>query len=330
MMLQKLLYQIALYSIFILTGGVMSGQLMAQGNDAYPSKSIKIIVPVSAGGSTDKLARLLAEKLSVAWKQSVIVENVTGAGGSIGATQVAKSKPDGYTLLLHSDAVVLNLSLLSKPTYSLSDLTGVVKVAANPQILVVRPGLGVSTLKEYAELIKSKPGIISVGLPTNGGIGHISHEILSKALNLNVNYVPYPGGSPAAIAVMGEHVDATMITTAAVTEFIKAKKLVPIAVTTTYRSSALPDVPTISESGVPGFNVESWQGILAPASTPKEIVRKINRDTLLILESTEFKKQIEVMGYGVSPGSADQFNASLNDELKRYTQVIKEAKITLK
>ena len=288
MMLQKLLYQIALYSIFILTGGVMSGQLMAQGNDAYPSKSIKIIVPVSAGGSTDKLARLLAEKLSVAWKQSVIVENVTGAGGSIGATQVAKSKPDGYTLLLHSDAVVLNLALLSKPNYSLSDFTGVVKVAANPQILVVRPGLGVSTLKEYAELIKSKPGIISVGLPTNGGIGHISHEILSKALNLNVNYVPYPGGSPAAIAVMGEHVDATMITTAAVTEFIKAKKLVPIAVTTTYRSSALPDVPTISESGVPGFNVESWQGILAPASTPKEIVRKINRDTLLILESTEF------------------------------------------
>jgi len=326
----KLFSRIALYSVWILAGGFMSGHLMAQSSDAYPSKPVRIIVPVSAGGSTDRLARLLAEKLSVTWKQPVIVENVTGAGGSIGATQAAKSKPDGYTLLLHSDAVVLNLALLSKPNYSLSDLTGVVKVAANPQILVVRPGLGVSTLKEYAELIKSKPGIISVGLPTNGGIGHISHEMLSKALNLNVNYVPYPGGGPAALAVMGEHVDATMITTAAVTEFIKAKKLVPIAVTTSYRSSALPDVPTISESGVPGFSVESWQGILAPASTPKEVVRKINRDTLLILENPDFKKQIEAMGYGVSSGSPEQFNASLNDELKRYTQVIKDAKITLK
>ncbi|WP_082784025.1 Bug family tripartite tricarboxylate transporter substrate binding protein [Polynucleobacter sinensis] len=302
----------------------------AHGNEIYPSKPVKIIIPVSAGGSTDRLARLVAEKLSVTWKQPVIVENMTGAGGAIGAAYVAKSKPDGYTLLLHSDAVVLNLALIAKPSYSLSDLTGVVKVAANPQILVVRPGLGVTTLKEYADLVRSKPGIISVGLPTNGGIGHISHEMLRKALQLNVNYIPYPGGGPAALAVMGDHVDATMITTAAVTEFIKAKKLVPIAVTTSYRSLALPDVPTIAESGVPGFNVESWQGILAPAGTPKEIVRKINRDTLAILENPEFKKQVEAMGYGVSSGSPEQFTASLNDELKRYTQVIKEAGITLK
>lgn len=302
----------------------------AHGNEIYPSKPVKIIIPVSAGGSTDRLARLVAEKLSVTWKQPVIVENMTGAGGAIGAAYVAKSKPDGYTLLLHSDAVVLNLALIAKPSYSLGDLTGVVKVAANPQILVVRPGLGVTTLKEYADLVRSKPGIISVGLPTNGGIGHISHEMLRKALQLNVNYIPYPGGGPAALAVMGDHVDATMITTAAVTEFIKAKKLVPIAVTTSYRSLALPDVPTIAESGVPGFNVESWQGILAPAGTPKEIVRKINRDTLAILENPEFKKQVEAMGYGVSSGSPEQFTASLNDELKRYTQVIKEAGITLK
>lgn len=326
----KLFSRMLLCGIWTLSATVLSGQAIAQGNEVYPSKPVKIIVPVSPGGSTDRLARLVAEKLSATWKQPVIVENVTGAGGSIGATQAAKAKPDGYTLLLHSDAVILNLALLSKPTYSLNDLTGVVKVAANPQILVVRPSLGVNTLKEYADLIRSKPGLISVGLPTNGGIGHISHEMLSKALNLNVNYIPYPGGGPAALAVMGDHVDATMITTAAVTEFIKAKKLTPIAVTTSYRSSALPDVPTIAESGVPGFSVESWQGILAPASTPKDIVKKINRDTLAILENPDFKKQIEAMGYGVSSGSADQFSASLADELKRYTQVIKEAKITLK
>lgn len=325
------LYKIVKHHLYLLTGLLLIAlHGVAHGNETYPSRPVKIIVPVSAGGSTDRLARLVAEKLSVTWKQPVIVENMTGAGGSIGAAQVAKSKPDGYTLLLHSDAVVLNLTLIAKPSYSLSDLTGVVKVAANPQILVVRPGLGVTTLKEYAELIRSKPGIITVGLPTNGGIGHISHEMLRKALQLNVNYIPYPGGGPAALAVMGDHVDATMITTAAVTEFIKAKKLVPIAVTTSYRSSALPDVPTIAESGVPGFSVESWQGILAPAGTPKEIVKKINRDTLAILENPDFKKQVEAMGYGISSGSPEQFTASLNDELKRYTQVIKEAGITLK
>lgn len=300
------------------------------GNEIYPVKPVKIIVPVSAGGSTDRLARLIAEKLSVMWKQPVIVENMTGAGGSIGAAYVAKSKPDGYTLLLHSDAVVLNLALLSKSPYSLSDLTGVVKIAANPQILVVRPSLGINTLKEYSELIKSKPGVITVGLPTNGGIGHISHEMLRKALKLDVNYIPYPGGGPAALAVMGDHVDATMITTAAVTEFIKAKKLIPIAVTTSYRSSALPDVPTIAELGVPGFNVESWQGILAPAGTPKTIVKKINRDVLTILENPEFQKQVEAMGYGIASGSPEQFTSSLNDDLKRYSQVIKEAGIGLK
>lgn len=316
--------------------GVIVGILMitthgiAYSDEIYPTRPVKIIVPVSAGGSTDRLARLVAEKLSTNWKQPVIVENMTGAGGSIGATYVAKSKPDGYTLLLHSDAVVLNLALLSKPSYSLKDLTGVVKIAANPQILVVRPGLNISTLKEYSDLIRSKPGVITVGLPTNGGIGHISHEMLRKALKLDVNYIPYPGGGPAALAVMGDHVDATMITTAAVTEFIKAKKLIPIAVTTSYRSSALPDVPTIAEAGVPGFSVESWQGILAPAGTPKAIIRKINRDVMAILENPDFQKQVEAMGYGIASGSSEQFTATLNDELKRYTQVIKEAGITLK
>ena len=318
------------------TLGVVIGFLLfisysfAQGNEIYPLRPVKIIVPVSAGGSTDRLARLIAEKLSVIWKQPVIVENMTGAGGSIGAAYVAKSKPDGYILLLHSDAVVLNLALLSKPPYSLNDLTGVAKIAANPQILVVRPGLGVTTLKEYSDLIKSKPGVITVGLPTNGGIGHISHEMLRKSLKLDVNYIPYPGGGPAALAVMGDHVDATMITTAAVTEFIKAKKLTPIAVTTSYRSAALPDVPTISEAGVPGFSVESWQGILAPAGTPKAIVKKINRDIMTILENPEFQKQVEVMGYGIASGSPEQFTSSLNDELKRYSQVIKESGIGLK
>jgi tripartite-type tricarboxylate transporter receptor subunit TctC len=225
--------------------------------------------------------------------------------------------------------VVLNVALRKKQTYSLNDLSGVVRAIVNPQILVVRPTLGVKTFKQYVELIKAKPGQISVALPTSGGIAHIAHDMMRQDLGLDVNYIPFPGGGPAALAVMGGHVDATVITMAAVTEYIKAGRLTPLAVTTSYRSPALPDVPTVAESGLAGFDIESWQGILAPAATPRAIIDKINRDVLAILANPEIRNKIESMGYGVASGTPKEFDVSLRDELKRYTQVIKSAGITL-
>ncbi|RZS78761.1 Bug family tripartite tricarboxylate transporter substrate binding protein [Pigmentiphaga kullae] len=296
---------------------------------AFPAKTVRMVVPVSAGGSTDKIARLLAEKLNAKWGQAVVVENVTGAGGSIGAAQVAKAAPDGYTLLLHSDAVVLNTALLKKPPYTLKDFSGVVRAIANPQILVVRPTLGVKTFQQYLALAKKSPGQVTVGLPTSGGIAHIAHEMIQAQTGIDVNYIPYPGGGPAAVDVMGGHIDATMITMAAVTEFIKAGRLVPLAVTTSYRSAALPDVPTVAESGVPGFDVESWQGILAPARTPAAVVEKINRDVMEILRQPDIKAQVESMGYGVAGGTPAEFDKSLRQDLERYSKVIKDARITL-
>ena len=299
------------------------------GPGTFPGKTVRFIVPVSAGGSTDKIARVLAEKLAIAWGHPVLVENITGAGGSIGASRVAKSKPDGYTLLLHSDAVVLNQALYATPNYSLDDFAGVIRAIVNPQILVVRPTLGIKTFQQYVELVKSKPGEVSVALPTAGGIAHIAHEMINQKLGLKVNYIPYAGGAPAATDVMGGHVDATVITTAAVTEYIKSGRLVPLAVTTNYRSPALPDVPSISEVGIPGFDVESWQGILAPVATPRNIVEKINRDVTAILANPDVRKQIESLGYGVSGGTPQAFDASLRSDLKRYTAVIKAAGISL-
>jgi tripartite-type tricarboxylate transporter receptor subunit TctC len=247
-------------AIFLSFAGVsLSTSLFAQ-TDSYPQRSVRIVVPVSAGGSTDKIARLIAEKLSTAWGQTVVVENVTGAGGAIGASQVARSKPDGYTLVLHSDAIVLNTILMKNPPYTLNDLTGVMRVVVNPQVLVSNPNFQAKTFKEYVEYAKTNSGKISLGLPTSGGIAHIAHEVLAKAADIKVNYIPYKGGAPAALDTMAGHIDATVITLAAVTEQIKGGKLRALAVTTDYRSPVFPDVPTMAESGYPAVNIESWQG----------------------------------------------------------------------
>ncbi|HEY9280254.1 MAG TPA: tripartite tricarboxylate transporter substrate-binding protein [Eoetvoesiella sp.] len=295
---------------------------------AYPERSVRVVVPVSAGGSTDKIARLLAEKLGALWNQPVVVENLTGAGGAVGAAQVSRSKPDGYTLVFHSDAIVLNTILLKKPPYTLEDLTGVIRPVVNPQVLVANPSFEAKTFKEYVALAKKKPGEISLGLPTSGGIAHIAHEVLADEANIDVNYIPYSGGAPAALDVMGGHINATVITLAAVTEYIKTGKLRALAVTTDYRSPVFPDLPTMIESGYPGVNFESWQGLLAPKGTPLEIIEKINKDVTQIVTDPKTKAQIEAMGFGVSTNTAPQFNVMLKEVHKKYGDVIRNAGIT--
>lgn len=295
--------------------------------DAYPQRSVRIVVPVSAGGSTDKIARLIAEKLSTAWGQTVIVENVTGAGGAIGAAQVARAKPDGYTLVLHSDAIVLNTILIKNPPYTLNDLTGVMRLVVNPQVLVSNPNFEAKTFKEYIEYAKKNPGKLSMGLPTSGGIAHIAHEVLAKAADIKVNYIPYKGGAPAALDAMAGHIDATVITLAAVSEQIKGGKLRALAVTTDYRSPVFPDVPTMAESGYPAVNIESWQGMLAPKGTPSAILEKINKDVVAIVRDPANVKQIEALGFSVSTNSVPAFNTMLQDVRKKYSEIIKQAGI---
>lgn len=311
---------------FSIAGASLSASLFAQ-TDSYPQRSVRIVVPVSAGGSTDKIARLIAEKLSTAWGQTVVVENVTGAGGAIGASQVARSKPDGYTLVLHSDAIVLNTILMKNPPYTLNDLTGVMRVVVNPQVLVSNPNFQAKTFKEYVDYAKKNPGKISLGLPTSGGIAHIAHEVLAKAADIKVNYIPYKGGAPAALDTMAGHIDATVITLAAVTEQIKGGKLRALAVTTDYRSPVFPDVPTMAESGYPAVNIESWQGILAPKGTPTAILEKINKDVVAIVRDSANIKQIEALGFSVSVNSVPAFNAMLQDVRKKYAEIITQAGI---
>lgn len=296
----------------------------------FPSKTVRLVVPYSAGGSADKIARLLAEELGKVWNQSVVVENIPGAGGSIATSQVVRSAADGHTLLVFGESAALNTILLKNPGYARQDLAGVVRAVVSPQILVVRPSLGVSNLQQYLELAKKQPGQIALGLPAAGGIAQIAHEVINQEADISVNFIPYPGGAPAAVDVIGGHIDGTMITLAAVTEYVRAGRLTPIAVTTPYRSAALPDVPTVAESGLAGYAVESWQGLIAPAATPKPVLNKINRDVQALLQQPEIRQKAADLGFGFAefhdPADVD---AVLQREYDVYSEIIRSAGITL-
>ena len=299
--------------------------------DSFPNKPVRIIVPVAPGGSADKLTRTLADKLAALWGQSVVVENVAGASGTIGAAKVAKAAPDGYTLLQQGEGLTLNGLLFAQLPYDTQKaFTPIIKAVVNPQVLVVNPGTGLNTLGDYLARAKAKPQSISLGLPGNGGIAHVAHEILTQETGAKVNYIPYPGGGPAALDVLGGHTDATLITLAAVTEYVRAGKLRALAVTTPYRSDALPQVPTMAEAGVPGFSVESWQGYFAPAGTPPPIVAKINRDLQTVLQAPDVRAQLEHMGFKVAGGSPADLGQSLQSERPRYARAIQSAGLSLR
>ncbi|MPT50763.1 MULTISPECIES: tripartite tricarboxylate transporter substrate binding protein [Delftia] len=299
--------------------------------ESFPNKPVRIIVPVAPGGSADKLTRTLADKLAALWGQSVVVENVAGASGTIGAAKVAKAAPDGYTLLQQGEGLTLNGLLFAQLPYDTQKaFTPIIKAVVNPQVLVVNPGTGLNTLGDYLARAKAKPQSISLGLPGNGGIAHVAHEILTQETGAKVNYIPYPGGGPAALDVLGGHTDATLITLAAVTEYVRAGKLRALAVTTPYRSDALPQVPTMAEAGVPGFSVESWQGYFAPAGTPAPIVAKINRDLQTVLQAPDVRAQLEHMGFKVAGGSPADLGQSLQSERPRYARAIQSAGLSLR
>lgn len=299
---------------------------------SFPDKPVRIIVPVAAGGSADKLTRTLAERLSVLWGQSVVVENIAGASGTIGAAKVAKAAPDGYTLLQQGEGLTLNGILFRALPYDTNkSFTPIVKAVVSPQVLVVNPGTGLNTLADYLARAKAQPESISLALPGNGGIAHVAHEILAQETGAKVNYIPYPGGGPAAVDVIAGHANATLITLAAVTEYVRAGRLRALAVTTAYRSPALPQVPTVAEAAqLPGFSVESWQGYFAPEGTPQAVVQKINRDINLVLQSPEIRAQLEAQGFKVAGGTSADLAKSLQAEQPLYAHAIKTAGLALR
>ncbi len=289
------------------------------------------MVPVAAGGSADKLARTLAQKLGEKWRQSVVVENQPGASSAIGNAAVAHARGDGYTLLLAGDALSLNALQASVPYDPVKDLQGVTKAVVNPQLLVVRPGLGVKTFQEFVALVKQRPGEISLALPGGtGSLQHLAVELLNERMGAKTNQIPYPGGGPATLDVLGGHVDAMLITLAAATENVRSGKLVALAVTTPTRSGALPDVPTMQEAGLPDYAVESWQGLSVPASTPRAVVDRINRDVVAVLREPDTAALLENLGFTIAATPPEAVDQTVRDDIATYRRIIASADVKLK
>ena len=292
---------------------------------AYPTHSIRLVVPFPAGGTTDILARAAAQKLSESLGQSVVVDNRPGAAGNIGADIVAKSAPDGYTLLMGTVGThAINPGLYAKMPYDhVKDFVPVVLVAGVPNVLAVNPAFPVNSVAELIALAKSKPGTINFASSGSGTSIHMSGELFKAMAGVDMTHVPYKGSSPALTDLMGGQVQIMFDNLPSALPLIKAGKLRAIAVTSLKRAAALPDVPTISESGLPGFEASSWFGVLAPAGTPAPVVAKINADVNKWLQSPEARDQLLAQGANAAGGTPEQFAAHIHAETEKWAKVVK-------
>lgn len=300
--------------------------------DSFPNKNLRIIVSASVGGSSDKLARTIAQKLDEKWGVRTIVENHPGGGGSIANNIVAKAKPDGYTLLLAGDGLSIEAAQTSRklPYDPLKDFTGVIKAVVNPLLIMVRPDLPVNNFKEYLEFLKANQGKTSLALSgAKNSHQHLAIELLSQLTDVPITVIPSLGGGPAMLDVMGGHIDAQIITLAAATENVRAGKLKGLGVTTPFRSQALPDVPTLQESGIDGYAFQSWQGLVAPAGTPDAVVQKIYSTVAEILNDPINKQALEDLGFIVTASAPDELNKTIQEDRVFYGEVANKANIKL-
>jgi tripartite-type tricarboxylate transporter receptor subunit TctC len=292
---------------------------------SYPNHAIRLVVPFPAGGTTDILARAAAQKLTETLGQSVVVDNRPGAGGNIGSELVAKAAPDGYTLLMGTVGThAINPSLYTKMPYDhIKDFVPVVLVAGVPNVLVVNPSLPINSVADLIKLAKAKPGTINFASSGSGTSIHLSGELFKTMAGVDMTHVPYKGSAPALQDLMGGQVQIMFDNLPSSLALIKAGKLRAIAVTSLKRAPALPDVPTIAESGLPGFEASSWFGILAPAGTPAPIVAKINAEVNKWLQSPDAKEQLLAQGAEAAGGSPEQFVAHIRAETDKWAKVVK-------
>lgn len=297
---------------------------------SWPSKPIKIVVPSPPGGSTDQLARLVGQRLQAAWGQSVLIENKPGAGLRLGAEFVAKSAPDGYTFLMGAVHHSIAQAVYTKRTYELQrDLTPVSVVAVVPNVLIVPAELPVNNVAELIALAKKQPGKLSYGSTGLGTAHHLIGEQFNDMTGVNIVHVPYKGSAPALVDLIGGQIQIMFDTVASCLPHIKSGKLRPLAVATARRSSALPEVPTLAESGLAGFDIASWFGLMAPAGTPADYVHKVQAEVAKMLATPETRAQLATMGAEPVGNTPEQMKQQIDAEVKRFGELATKAKLQL-
>jgi tripartite-type tricarboxylate transporter receptor subunit TctC len=301
---------------------------VAQDAASFPNRPVKWIVPYAAGGSADLRARQIASRLADMWGQPVVVEPRAGAGGVLGTDLLAKSAPDGYTMGMGNFApLAVNVSLMKSLPYNPQrDFAPVVLIERGPLVLMVNPSSPAKTVKELIALARAKPGM-GFASSGNGGSHHLSGEMFKAMAGIDIQHIPYKGGAPAASDLMGGHVDMMFELTYAAMPAIKGGKLRPLAVTSSERLSVLPDVPTMIEAGIPGFESSNWQGVIVPAGTPRDIVQKLNVSINKVLAMPEIRDILVGQGNQVGGGTPDEFAAMIRAETAKWAKVVKDAKI---
>ena len=299
---------------------------------AYPNKPIRLVVGFAPGGSTDIVARIVAQRLSERLGQNVLVENKAGAGGTIGTDSVAKALPDGYTLTLGTTSThAIAPGAYSKLPYDpMADFTQISLVAVTPYLLVVNPQVKANNLAQFVTLVKAQAGKLNYASAGNGTATHLAMEMLKDAAGIDLLHVPYRGNAPADLAILGGEVQAVFGSMPALLQNTKAGKVRPLAVGTLVRSPALPDVPTVAESGYPGFEASLWLGIMGPANMPRPIVERLHKELVAIVATPEFKAAMDANGAeALSSKSPDEFRDLLRGQIAKFVKITKALAIKL-
>ena len=307
---------------------VIAGSALAAGPGGYPNKPVKVVVPFAPAGPTDVMARLIAQKLSESLGQQFYVENHAGAGGNIGMMQVAKSAPDGYTLLVASSSYVVNPSLYAKNPYDpYKDFSPVTLAAASPNIVVIHPDVPVKTIKELIELLKANPGKYNIANPGVGTTPMLGAELFKLQLKLDATSVPFGGAGPAIQSAVAGHTPIAFTALPPTAPQVQGGKLRGLAVTSAKRSAAFPDIPTLEEAGMKGQESETMQGFFLPGGAPKELVQFLNAEIVKVMAMPDVKAKASQLGFDVVANSPDKFAEYIKAEVEKWGQVIREAKI---
>ena len=301
---------------------LVAGPVLAQA--AYPTKPVRVVIPWPAGGSNDVVGRIVLQKVSESMGQQFVIDNRAGAAGSIGADLVAKSPGDGYTLMVHSTTHVGNASLYKKLPYdTLKDFSAVALMAAQPGALTVHPALPVKSVGEFIALAKSRPGSINYSSSGNGSAPHMSMALLVAMTGINVVHVPYKGGAPQVTALVSGETQASMATISTVLTHIHSQRLRALGVSSAKRSGVLPNVPTIAEAGVPGYEMNPWIAVFAPAGTPKDIVSRLNAEVNKALKHPDVSKSLANQALDPWIGTPEEFEARLKVDYDKYAKLVK-------
>ncbi len=295
----------------------------------YPTKPIRLIVPFPPGGSTTIMARLIGQKLTASWGQQVVVDNRGGGNTIIGSDALVKAPPDGYTILLVTSTHVINPSLLATPYDAIRDFAPVATLVGTETLMVVNPALPANNLQEFIALAKSKPGQLNFATSGSGTTNHLAVELFSILAGIRMQHIPHKGAGPAVTDLIGGQVQMFMNNAVPLTPFVKSGRIRAIAVSGGTRLLSLPEVPTFTEAGLPGYEVKSWQGILAPARTPKGIIDRLSQEIATILRTPEVRDNLLKMGAEPLISTAQQFGALIKSDMARYAKLIKEANIKL-